>query len=164
MFQFTLRFHKKAALCCITGLLALAAFALGLAAAKPAAVDVDVPGEAEADAVVERHLVFLASCGWRVSSQPPAVETVDIPLAFGDVYERYNRLQTAQGFDLAPYKGCTVKKYVYGILSYPGERDGSVRANVLEYGGRVIGGDISAVRIDGFMHGFRGETDGYDPS
>ena len=39
-----------------------------------------------------------------------------------------------------------------------------IYANVLEYGGRMIGGDVSSVRINGFMHGFRGETDGYDPT
>lgn len=122
----------------------------------------------EEDPAPERHVAFLAGCGWTVSPEPVSVSSVHIPETFGAVYRRYNLLQQAQGFDLTPYRGRTVRKYVYELLNYPGEAGaGTVRANVLEADGAVIGGDISSVRLDGFMHGFRGETggmDGYDPT
>lgn len=165
MFHFTLRINKKAVLC---GAVALGLFVSGWRALPRGAQpnDGSTPAAAEepaADTAVARHLAFLAACGWTVASKPIAVEYVKIPTSFGEVYERYNRLQRAQGCDLMPYRGKTVTKYVYEVLSYPGApADDSIRANVLEYGGELIGGDISSVRIDGFMHGFHGETDASD--
>lgn len=109
-----------------------------------------------------RHLRFLAECGWTAEG-PVSVEELRVPAVFGAVYENYNRLQLAEGFDLRPYAGKTIKKYVYTVTNDPAAaKDEIVVANVLEAEGRIVGGDICTPAVDGFMHGFHGETDGYD--
>lgn len=101
---------------------------------------------------------FLLSYGWEVSTVPLEVVEVTIPKEFNEVYEKYNQLQISQGFDLAQYKGKAVTRYTYSIVNYP---DGieNVRANVLVYKNRVIGGDICTLDIRGFMHSFEGSAD-----
>ena len=46
------------------------------------------------------------------------------------------------------------------MKNYPGyeNKDGVVRANLLVYEGRVIGGDVCSVELDGFMQGFEKQT------
>lgn len=101
---------------------------------------------------------FLLSYGWEVSTVPLEVVEVTIPKEFNEVYEKYNQLQISQGFDLAQYKGKAVTRYTYSVINYP---DGieNVRANVLVYKNRVIGGDICTLDIRGFMHSFEGFAD-----
>ncbi len=127
--------------------------------ARPVKADAEDAAESR---VAARHLQFLADCGW-MAEGPVAVEFLYVPAAFGAVYENYNRLQQAGGFDLRPHAGKTIKKYVYTVTNDPAAAKGeTVFANVLEAEGRIVGGDISSTAIDGFMHGFHGETDGYD--
>lgn len=101
---------------------------------------------------------FLLSYGWEVSTVPLEVVQVTIPKEFNEVYEKYNQLQISQGFDLTQYKGKSVTRYSYSIVNYP---DGieNVRANVLVYKNKVIGGDICTLDIHGFMHSFEGSRD-----
>lgn len=91
----------------------------------------------------------LRSLGYDIS---PVAEIKDviIPSEFDPVYENYNLIQLESGYDLTPYKGCRCVMYTYEILNHP---FGPVRGNVLTYEGRVIGGDISSVNINGFMQG-----------
>ena len=56
------------------------------------------------------RIAFLQSFGWDVKEDPVSVADVVIPSVFGDVYENYNSIQIAQGFDLMKYAGRTVKK------------------------------------------------------
>ena len=43
-------------------------------------------------------------------------------------------------------------RYAYRIGNHPsGEQD--VRANLLVYKNRLVGGDVCSLRLDGFMHG-----------
>ena len=122
-------------------------------AAEPDTALADAPDD------VSVCLEFLRSHGWETEDSPPDASEVALPVRFGDVYASYNALQRAQGFDLLPYRGKTVKKYVFCIVGYPyAPQDDTVRATLLVYRGSVIGGDISSVRPDGFMHGFRFET------
>lgn len=107
----------------------------------------------------EERIAFLSQYGWDVAEDPIKVEEILIPNEFDDVYTKYNEIQTQQGFDLSAYKGCRAKRWTYTILNYPGEggvqpTDGSIRANLIVYDGSVIGGDVSSVALDGFMHGF----------
>ena len=100
------------------------------------------------------RITFLKSYGWEVSEEPSEVVSVVIPQTFGDVYENYNAIQTAQGFDLSGYRGKEVRRYTYEVLNYPGQKD-YIRANLLIYRGKVIGGDICSIFAEnGFMHGF----------
>ena len=106
---------------------------------------------------------FLQSKGWSVSDISPEISEVTVPEKFNNVYSAYNELQKLQGFDLAPYCGTTVKKYVFILTEYPGAaRDDPVRATLLLCEGRIVGGDISSVRSNGFMHGFSFETADYE--
>ena len=104
----------------------------------------------------EERLAFLGQFGWKVETEPVAVEEVVIPVEFNDVYQNYNDLQQEQGLDLTPYTGKTCKRWVYQVLNYPREGE-RVLATLLVYDGRIIGGDISSASLDGFMATFLGE-------
>ena len=88
------------------------------------------------------QIEFLNQFGWRTEKKPIETTTVKIPQVFGDVYERYNKIQLEQG-----------QRVSYRITNYPDTRQ-QVNANLLIYNGNVIGGDISSTRLGGFMHGF----------
>ena len=105
----------------------------------------------------DERIKFLNSYGWQTESEPTEVRDILIPEEFSDVYEDYNNIQIAQGCDLAEYKGNLVKKYTYKITNYPladSKLEGTVYANLLVYQSEIIGGDVSSVALDGFMHGF----------
>lgn len=105
----------------------------------------------------EQRIAFLESFGWQVSDEPEESGDVVIPSEFDGVYERYNELQAEQGCNLRRYAGKRCKRYSYAVLNYPDEE--SVRANLLVHDGRVIGGDICSLELDGFMHGFAREIE-----
>ena len=96
---------------------------------------------------------FLESFGWETGAEPCEVEDVIIPSEFNDVYQQYNVMQKEQGYDLEEYRGVCAKRVAYEIRNYPGQEE-NVRANVLVYEGRVIGGDVCSVEVDGFIQGF----------
>jgi len=102
----------------------------------------------------EDRINFLRQFGWEVEKEPVEVEEVIIPKEFDDVYIKYNEIQLENGLDLSKYKSKRVKRWTYIVKNYP-NTDETVRANLLIYNSKVIGGDISSVRLDGFMHGFR---------
>ncbi len=118
-----------------------------------------VDGEVNYSAAsAEERLNFASRFGYTVNPEPYEVQEVKIPEEFDEVYKEYNNIQLEQGLDLTDYKGCSVKKWTYTITNYPGyENTDTVRINMLVYKGRVIGGDVSSVAIDGFMTGFAGE-------
>ena len=73
---------------------------------------------------------------------------------FDGVFGDYNALQKQQGFDLSIYAGETCSVYTYRVMNYAGTSD-TVLAQLFVYRNRVIGGDIHATAMDGFMHGLR---------
>lgn len=100
----------------------------------------------------EERLSFINQLGFSVNSEPVSVTEVIIPEQFDEVYEQYNTLQQEAGLDLAPYKGCTAKKWTYTVTNYPQyENSDVIRLNLLIYKGRIIGGDVCSVELDGFM-------------
>ncbi len=99
----------------------------------------------------EERLEYLSSFGWQVEQEPAETREVMIPKEFNDVYQNYNAMQQAQGFDLAPYSGQVVTQYKYLITNYPNETE--VYATLLVYGRLIIGGDVACGKVDGFMHG-----------
>jgi len=101
----------------------------------------------------QERCAFLRQFGWDCSAEPVELVDVRIPSEFNGVYTEYNTLQKNQGFHLEKHSGTRVKRCTYEIYNYPGEPEG-VRANLLILNGTVIGGDISSVALDGFMHGF----------
>ncbi len=99
------------------------------------------------------RLEFLSQFGWEVSSEPTEVTTVTIPAEFNSTYEKYNDIQREQGLDLTKYQAQACTRYTYQILNYKDSSQG-VRANILVLNDKVIGGDISSVMLNGFIHGF----------
>lgn len=102
----------------------------------------------------EDRIAFLAQFGWTVEKDPAESTTVAIPREFDKVLAAYNELQRTQGLDLSAYGGKTVERYTYTVTNYEGY-EGTVLANLLVYRGRVIGGDVCAADVSGFVHGFR---------
>ncbi len=105
----------------------------------------------------DERIAFLKQFGWDVEEEPVEVTEVVIPETFNSVYEQYNEIQKQQGLDLSKFGGVTCKKWVYQVTNYPKPGE-SVRATLLVADGKVIGGDISSVALDGFMTSFLGEN------
>ncbi|MCM1545189.1 MAG: DUF4830 domain-containing protein [Ruminococcus sp.] len=99
---------------------------------------------------------FFSQFGWEINEEPCEVKEVVIPAEFDDVYNEYNVIQKEQGLDLEKYKGTRAKLWSYEIKNYPGYENTSdvIRGNILVYDGVIIGGDVSSVELDGFMHTF----------
>lgn len=106
----------------------------------------------------EQRVAFLESFGWEVEEQEAEIVGVLIPKEFDGVYLKYNAIQKTQGCDLSRYNGKQCKRYTYVIKNYPGNPE-NVRANLLVYRDKIIGGDICSLELDGFMQGFAMETD-----
>lgn len=104
----------------------------------------------------EQRVAFLEQFGWEVREEPLEVSEVVIPGEFNEVYEQYNAIQKEHGLDLSKHHGKTCKKWVYEVTNYPDANE-SVRATLLIADGKVIGGDISSVALNGFMHSFVGK-------
>ncbi len=100
------------------------------------------------------QLEFINSLGYTVKTEPDAVNEITIPSEFDSVYTQYNEIQQEAGLDLTPYKGCTAKKWTYTITNYPEYKNQDcIKINLIIYAGRIIGGDICSVELDGFMTG-----------
>lgn len=97
---------------------------------------------------------FPKDFGWDVTNTPVESSQVRIPKESGDVYRRYNTLQQSQGYDLTPYAGKNVMRFVYRINNYPGATE-PVYATLLVYKNKVIGGDITDTAAHGKIHGFK---------
>ena len=103
----------------------------------------------------EERMQFISQFGWEVDEEPIQIKEVILPTELNDVYTAYNEIQKLQGFDLTEFAGERVKSWTYVVKNYEGyENQDCIHANILVYDGKVIGGDISSIRIDGFMHGF----------
>lgn len=101
----------------------------------------------------QERMNFISSVGYSVNPESVSMTQVMIPEKFNDVYNQYNELQKKCGFDLKKYQGCTVSRWTYTVTDYPEYEDSdSIRLTLLVYNGKVIGGDICSVEIDGFMH------------
>ena len=94
---------------------------------------------------------FLKNIGLTVEENDYDYKEVLIPQEFDEVYSQYNKMQKTDGFDLKKYAGKTVDKFTYTVKHYPGYENEKIYVNLLIYKGKVIGGDISSARVDGFM-------------
>ncbi|MGI5967365.1 MULTISPECIES: DUF4830 domain-containing protein [Anaerotruncus] len=128
----------------------------GKAAQAPAPSEIKV--EKAAGKTNEQRITFLESFGWQVEPEEEEILEVKIPKELDEVYEKYNEIQKSQGCDLTKYGGKRCKRYTYIVLNYPDQPE-NVRANIVTYNGKIIGGDVCSVELDGFMHGFAPEGD-----
>ena len=101
----------------------------------------------------EARVQFLKSFGWEVAATPVESGRVKIPAERNEVFDRYAQLQKSQGYDLAPYAGKTVMRYVYQITNYPDATD-PVYATLLVHKNQIIGGDITNTGPEGRVQGF----------
>lgn len=138
------------------GILAIA-LGLFLFFAGRGAVTPGVPGAAN-----EERLRFLAACGWQVEAEPLAVNDITLPAKFSQVYENYSALNARAGFDLHAVAGQPCKQYCYRVTNYSGRDD--VRATLLVREGHIVGGDIAAAALDGFMLPLREQESQAQPS
>ena len=97
---------------------------------------------------------FLKGFGWEVTNSPAESSQVRIPENTSEVFERYNRLQKGQGYDLTQYAGKNVMRYVYKVNNYPGATD-PVYATLLIYMDQVIGGDVTDTSAKGVVRPFK---------
>ena len=106
------------------------------------------------------RLKFISDLGWIVDEDPVEVRQIAIPQEFDDVYSNYNEIQLSQGYDLTKYAGRSAKRWTYIIRNYPdvSSDEDYVRINLLVCDGKIIGGDICSIKLDGFMHGFEKDS------
>ena len=102
----------------------------------------------------DARVAFLRSLGWDVTTSPAESSQVRIPEEKSQVFERYNALQKSMGYDLSPYAGKTVMRYVYKINNYPGATE-PVYATLLVYKNQIIGGDVTDTSAKGVVRGFK---------
>ena len=102
----------------------------------------------------DARVEFLKSFGWDVAATPAESSQVRIPDKSSEVYDRYNALQKSQGYDLSPYAGKNVMRYVYKINNYPGATE-PVYATILVYKNQIIGGDVTDTSAKGQIRGFK---------
>ena len=97
----------------------------------------------------EKNERFLARFGLETDSKPVSFEEIKIPESFDAVYQDYNAMQIASGFDLSRYKGKKAVRYTYKILNFP--YSGNVFANVICIKGKPVAGDICCPELSGFI-------------
>ena len=100
---------------------------------------------------------FLSDLGWEVTTSPSESSQVRIPQETSAVFDRYNTLQKAQGYDLTAYAGKNVMRYVYKVENYPGATE-PVYATLLIYKNQIIGGDITDTGATGIIQGLKKAT------
>ena len=116
--------------------------------------DEDVATAAPVVSTNDGRVQFLQSFGWQVASSPVESSQVKIPKESSEIFDRYNRLQQSQGYDLNQYAGKTVMRFVYKIENYPGATE-PVYATLLVHKNKVIGGDITDTAAKGQIRGFK---------
>lgn len=89
---------------------------------------------------------FLKSLGYNPEGEPFEITSVTVPEGFGAYYDSYNELNKKAGFDLTPFRGCTVKKIRIALSD--GE---ALYANLLIYNHKICGGDICNPSLSGYM-------------
>ena len=102
----------------------------------------------------DSRVSFLKSFGWEMTTSPVESGQVRIPTETTEIFDRYNQLQQAQGYDLTQYAGKKVMRYVYKVTNYPGATD-PVYATVLVYKNQIIGGDVTNTASGGKIQSFK---------
>ena len=103
----------------------------------------------------EGRVKFLQDQGWDVTTSPVESGQIRIPQEKTEVFDRYNKLQLSQGYDLTQYAGKNAMRYVYKINNFPGAGDDPVYATLLVHKNQIIGGDITDTAPAGKVQGFK---------
>ena len=102
----------------------------------------------------DARVKFLTDFGWDVTNSPIESSQVRIPGTTTEVFDRYNKLQQNQGYDLSAFAGKNVMRYVYQINNFPGASE-PVYATLLVHKNKVIGGDVTDTSAGGKIQGFK---------
>lgn len=97
---------------------------------------------------------YLNSFGWEIDVNSEESEEILLPKSFDGVISEYAKMQDEQGFEFSLRAGTECIKYTYIVTNYP-NYTGTVYATLYVAGCRVIGGDIHAAELNGFMHGIK---------
>jgi len=146
MFIITAKLNKKRALLIVLAISLIIA-AIILLAGRRDQDEAHLSAESEADIIA--HLQHL---GWEVAPEALEVRTVLIPREFSEIFEHYNNMQKEAGFDLSLFRGIEAVRYTYRVLNHPAQTEGVI-VDVLVADGRIIGGDLQSIHLDGFIHG-----------
>ena len=136
----------------IAVLAAVAALIFGLVALLGGSDNAASTGANNAVTTNDDRVKFLADLGWEVTTSPVESSQVRIPQEQSQVFERYNALQKALGYDLNAYAGKNVMRYVYKVENFPNATE-PVYATLLVYKNQVIGGDITDTAARGMIQG-----------
>ena len=93
---------------------------------------------------------FLSTLGQETDPSQLTAQTTVLPVQFDETFIAYNAIQIRQGCDLSHYAGKEVTVYTVPIINYDNSAE-TVLATVIVYKGKIIGGDIHAAAMDGFM-------------
>lgn len=138
MLSLTFRFKKKYIIICIIFVFCIAFLLLNNAFSSETISPVtNITSENIPD--------YIESFGFTVKKESKTVEKVKIPSVFNDVYENYNQIQIAQGFDLNKYKGKDVERFTFELMN----TDENLLVNVYLYENTVIAADICSTSING---------------
>ena len=88
---------------------------------------------------------LLTSLGYEAEPEPLETVQVKVPKKFDALYEAYNAVQLAEGFNLARYGGKTLTRHSFRVTGVPQGMSaplGNMTASVLVYKGKVVGGDL----------------------
>ena len=99
------------------------------------------------------RVAFADSINCEIKEECISSKVTQIPSKFDETYKNYNEIQRKAGFDLEKYKGCKMTVYSYPVLKFRDftAKDGAV-LNLLVIDGKIVGGDVSSVAIDGKMY------------
>ncbi len=98
---------------------------------------------------IKSMIQILNQYGIETESYPIERVLVSIPEQFDDVYENYNAIQKEAGFDLKKYYGKNVWRYTFRVTNMGTAQE--IRANLLVYKNKIIGGDVMSTALNGFM-------------
>lgn len=154
MLLYSFRFNRKLRHTALLLLLLLAVMTAGrlVMAFSPEQVSAAVTVKRRPAKTEEQRQQFIADLGWQVNPEPEEAVEIVIPKNFDDVYQSYNTIQKEQGTDLSRYRGKRCQRYSYTVLNHPSGLD-NIRLNLLVCGGKVIGGDVCSLGLDGFLQG-----------
>lgn len=97
---------------------------------------------------------YLSSFGWEIDKSSEESQEILLPEEFGEAMDSYLKMQDEQGYDFSSCCGLECTRYTYVVTNYP-NYSGTVYATLYVYGCRVLGGDIHAAEMNGFMHGIK---------
>lgn len=85
------------------------------------------------------RIEYIASKGFKTVGEPCSIENVLLPEKPDEILSEYNEMQKKSGFDLSPYYGKTVKKYVYALTEAE-----ETFITLYIHDEMIIGGDVAS--------------------